>query len=333
MFVTNFLDAFRGFPNFAAFHGHEQAIKILENERVVLEKVKEFVTDHNIDSEFRYTTTVEVCLSAAYAELQAKTLEAFRSAGGDISHIKYYDAKEAHELTNVPGALCAYEWPAASNHPGKLCQWILSDAIHKGARLWTYCPATSIAAHKHSNLRWDVRTPRGTIAAETVVHCTNAHAGVLLSHLAKFITPRRSQVHAFVPTQSHSGDAAAQRTISLRYGLHNFFSFNQLRNGTIIMGGTGIRWAEDLTPSMLQSLITFDDTGYDEKVVENSTTEFIKVSSSGPPRRGEGLDHVWTGILGMTPDAVPYIGRVPGFDGQWICAGFNGHGKCIVLGS
>ncbi|CAH0034758.1 unnamed protein product, partial [Clonostachys rhizophaga] len=332
-------DAFRGFPHFAALHGPEQALQILRNERVVLENAKNFVAENRVDCEFQSFSTVEVCLTPSYAAFLAEILESYRAAGGDDSHIKFYEAEEARELTRVPGAVCAYEWPAGSNHPGKLCQWILSDVIKKGARLWTHCPATKVTAHDgqgSSKLRWDVHTPRGTISTETVVHCTNAYAGYLLPHLADFVIPQRSQVHAFVPTQAFSGADVAKRSISLRYGLHNFFSFNPLHNGTIIIGGTGVRNAEDFNPDVLKRWTTFDDSGYEAALAANSTREFLDLSSAGSParpalRRGEGLDHAWTGILGMTPDSVPFIGQLEGLDGQWICAGFNGHGMARIF--
>ena len=49
---------------------------------------------------------------------------------------------------------------------------------------------------------------------------------------------------------------------------------------------------------------------------------------------------VWSGILGFTSDGLPLVGRVPrelsnrDGDGEWIAAGFNGHGmdKCWLSG-
>jgi glycine/D-amino acid oxidase-like deaminating enzyme len=35
----------------------------------------------------------------------------------------------------------------------------------------------------------------------------------------------------------------------------------------------------------------------------------------------------WTGIMGYTRDRQPIIGQMPGKEGLWICAGFNGHGE------
>ncbi|KAJ5708777.1 hypothetical protein N7493_010111 [Penicillium malachiteum] len=326
-------DAFRGFPDYAAFHGPDQARKVLENERDVLESVRNFVKEHNINSDFNYMRTFEVALTEEFVALFAKAMEDFKAAGGDTSHIKFYEGEDAKRETRVPNALCAYESPAASNHPGKLVQWILNDFISKGGRLWTHCPATRIirAEDSTASLRWNVSTSRGIVAAETVVHCTNAYASYLLPELTKFIAPRRSQVNSFVPPLSLSGEYTLKHTMALRYKADHFFSVNALTNGMILLGGTGTRNNSDMTSEDLASL---DDSKYSDRIAQNSTREFLSLCpefEAKPLRHGEGLDHAWTGIIGMTADRVPLIGPIEGLEGQWICAGFNGHGMAGIF--
>ncbi|KAF4991115.1 hypothetical protein FDECE_14157 [Fusarium decemcellulare] len=327
-------DAFRGFPVFSARHGPEQARKILESEKMVLEIVKSFVEENEVDCDFLYRTTMDVCLSKEFAAYQLKAMESYKAAGGDTSHVQVYRGQEAQAKTGMSNAISAYAWPAASNHPGKLCQWILSAVLAKGVKLWTHCPAIKISENRGSELRWNVETPRGTVSADTIVHCTNAHAAVLLPQLASFITPHRSQAHAFIPTFAHSGANTMKHTLSLRYGLDHFISVNPLRDGTIVLGGSGTRSDMDVDPSSLARMITFDDSGHDERISQNSQREFEDLAASrgvSSLRPGEGLDHVWAGILGMTFDNVPLIGPIDGLDGQWICAGFNGHGMARIF--
>ncbi|CAJ0546754.1 Ff.00g013810.m01.CDS01 [Fusarium sp. VM40] len=331
-------DAFHGFPRFSSIHGPEQARLILEHERVVLQIVKDFVETNNVDCDFNYTMTFEACLNADYKEYLVSAFAAFRDAGGDVSHIRFYDGEEAKIKTRLPAALCAYEWPAASNHPAKLCQWILSDVIRKGGQLWTHCPATKILEHKASpstGMRWDITTPRGTVSAKTVIHCTNAYAAFLLPELADTIKPRRAQGHSYVPPDSLSGANTLRSTMSLRYGPKHFFSVNPLRDGMIILGGGASRQDSDWTPDYLKDRFTFDDSTHNPSIMANSIDEFSVLAFGSPSvkteRHGEGFSHVWTGIVGETPDAVPLVGPIDGLDGQWICAGFNGHGMARIF--
>ncbi|VUC35054.1 unnamed protein product [Clonostachys rosea] len=332
-------DAFRGFPSFAARHGPAQAKKIIESERVVLQKVKDFVESNGVDCDFYHTTTIDVCLSIEFANHQSRSLAAFEAVGGDTSHIRIYQGEDAKARTRNPAAICAYEWPAASNHPAKLTHWILNDVIHKGAKLWTHCPVSNIIKHhgegKAYNLRWDLHTPRGVASVDTVIHCTNAYAAALLPELSGFITPLRSQVHAFVPTAAASAENRFKQTMSLRYSLGHYFSINQLpRDGTIIIGGSGTRDDGDTDDRIKEEMVTFDDSQYSQRIANNSTREFQNLllePCSESLRAGEGLRNAWTGILGMTSDNVPLIGPIEGLEGQWICAGFNGHGMARIF--
>ncbi|KAJ5307588.1 FAD dependent oxidoreductase [Penicillium atrosanguineum] len=325
-------DAFRGFSGYASYHGPEQARKILENEKRVMEDIQDFVKTHNIDCDFNLTTTFEVCFSDKFAKEAADAFEAYKRAGGDVDPVRFYEGEEAKARTKVPGALCAYEWTAASNHPGKLVQWILNDAIKKGVKLWTHCPVTKVVKHQSSEdqFRWDIHTPRGVVAAETVIHCTNAYAAYLIPELSQFITANRAQSHAFIPRYSLSGEYRLKSTMALRYDVGSFFSVNPLLNGTIIFGGTGIRSLSENPEAPSGFMNTFDDTSYSNLIAGTATREFNSLSREAaevPLRHGEGLDHAWTGIIGMTPDSVPLVGPLEALEGQWICAAFNGHGK------
>lgn len=46
------LDAFRGFTAFSKIHGLEQAMKIQKHEKLVLEKVVDFITSNKVDCDF-----------------------------------------------------------------------------------------------------------------------------------------------------------------------------------------------------------------------------------------------------------------------------------------
>ncbi|KAL1638933.1 hypothetical protein SLS58_008391 [Diplodia intermedia] len=332
-------DPFRGFPAYAFLHGPHQARKILENERAVLDEVRAFISANAIACDFHATTTFDVCLTRASAAHASASLAAYRAFGGDVSHVTYHDADAARAKTRVPAALAAHEWPAASVHPAKLCQWLLSAVISAGAGLWTHCPATEVTRRQHgddSARCWAVTTPRGTVTAENVVHCTNAWAAHLLPELCGFVTPLSSQVHAFVPPAGLAGGRGLQSTMSLRYGVDDhYFSVHQRPrdDGTVVVGGSGTNGEGDLSDEERAGMVTWDDTGFSRRKAENSEREFAAIAGAGAEemRHGEGLDHAWTGLLGMTADAVPLIGAVEGREGQWICAGFNGHGMARMF--
>jgi len=322
-------DAFRGFTGYASIHGPEQALKIIQNEKLVFEKVDEFVKKHDVPCDFNPTTTFDVCLTDEFAKYEADSLEAFKRAGGDVSHVKCYEGGEAKERTRVPNAISAYEWPAGSSHPAKLAQWLLSSVIEKGARLFTYAPATGVTK---DGSRWKVKTSRGCVLAEKVVHCTNAYSAALLPQLNGFVTPNKAQAHSVMPTAAFSGNQILQSTMSLRYSMHHFYSLIQRRgDGTFILGVS--RANPELSSATKAQIVSFDDTAFNEEIVDDGLRQFGTMfpAMQDKQRHGEGLDFAWTGIIAMTPDNVPLIGPMEELPGQYICAGFNGHGMARIF--
>ncbi|KAJ5811404.1 hypothetical protein N7474_007705 [Penicillium riverlandense] len=326
-------DAFRGFSAYSKVHGEEQALKIIANERLVLGKVDEFTKKYNVPCDFNLTTTLEVCMTPEFAEYAAQSLEAFKQAGGNASHIKFYEGEEAQAKTRIKGAVAAYEWPAGSSHPAKLAHFLLQAVIAKGVKLFTFCPATEIHRNQSKPDLWDVHTRRGIVTTEKIIHCTNAHVAKLLPRLESYVTPNRAQAHSLIPTPEFSGENALQNTFSLRYSLHHFYSLIQRQgDGTLILGVS--RSNPNLSEETVASRFSIDDSHYHKEIAEDATLSFNKIFpdfASGGMLHGEGLDHAWTGIIAMTSDSVPFVGQIESLPGQYICAGFNGHGMARIF--
>lgn len=322
-------DAFRGFQVYRRVHGTEQALKIIANERDVLHKVDTFVRKHNVPCDFNLATTLDVCLTPEFAEFNARSFKEYQDAGGDLSHVRVYEGEDAARRTGIRETVSAYEWPAGSSHPAKLAQWLLSQSIAKGASLFTQCPALKISKSSETEGWWDVETPMGTITAQTVVHCTNGFAGHLISQLKPYVTPTRAQALSFVPPLALSGSNMLTSTMSLRFSLHNFYSVMQRKaDGIFILGAS--RRSPNLSQETVEGMTTPDDTKFNEEIRQDIITNFEKcfpACETGRLRHGEGAQHSWSGILGMTPDSVPFVGSLDDLPGQYVCAGFNGHGK------
>jgi hypothetical protein len=136
---------------YSKHHGEEHAAKILAKECVVLERINNFVRDNNVQCDFNYTTTFDCCMTPEFVEYGQRSFAAFRAAGGDVSHVNYYEGEEATKKTGINGVLAAYEWPAGSSHPAKLAHCLLNSVISRDVRLFTHCPVTSVTPSKVAN--------------------------------------------------------------------------------------------------------------------------------------------------------------------------------------
>jgi glycine/D-amino acid oxidase-like deaminating enzyme len=212
---------------------------------------------YQVQCDLDMTTTFDVCMSQEFLDYAKTSFEAYKRAGGDVSHVTYLEgdaAKKARggsdmfhltvrltllgfQATRIAGALAAYEWPAASTHPAKLCQHILAECVDLGMRLFTHTPCISVTSGGTPSGEWLVNTARGTIVASKVVHATNAYAATLLPQLEGFVNPFRAQAHALVPMPAFCGPSLLKHTYSLRYTLHHFYSVSGAVTGRYLKWG------------------------------------------------------------------------------------------------
>lgn len=83
-------------------------------------------------------------------------------------------------------------------------------------------------------------------------------------------------------------------------------------------------------------MVTYDDSHYNDEILADALKQW-KIIFQDPDADitskiyGAGLDNAWSGIIGMTGDFVPFVGAIEGAEGQWICAGFGGHGMARIF--
>lgn len=275
-------------------------------------------------------------MTPEFAGYEAENFEAVKQAGGDLSHVKFYDGG-GRQKTGIKDAITAYEWPAGSIHPAKLVQWLLSAVIKSGCRLFTHCPVTTILRSLGTNSSlWAASTSRGTIATSIVIHCTNAYASLLLPLLETCLTPNQAQAHSLIAPSGLTGEKILRSTYSLCYSLQHFYSLIQRRgDGTLILGVS--RTNPNLSTGSRRGCITFDDSTYNEEILNDALAPWDRIFPEADKTMDPGnaqeerLDHAWTGNIGMAGDSVPFVGQVEGLKGQYVCAGFGGHGMARIF--
>jgi len=68
----------------------------------------------------------------------------------------------------------------------------------------------------------------------------------------------------------------------------------------------------------------------DDSVLIDAAQEYYDNYMQRTFRGWEGSDaqvsQIWTGVMGYSFDDLPHVGEVPGRDGMFVLAGWNGHG-------
>jgi gamma-glutamylputrescine oxidase len=193
-------------------------------------------------------------------------------------------------------------------HPAKTV-WALADLYR--ARGGAIASRTEVkgVTEGAEGLSLELATPEGgrRLQSTLVVHCTNAWTSELLPAFKDLIVPVRGQMLA--TERMHK---VIPMAMAANFG---YEYWRQAPHGEVVLGGW--RWSqkeleigalsEELNPEIHQGLCGF------------LADHFPKVTNAS-------LSCAWTGTMGFSRDGLPWVGEVPGRQGQYLAAGFTGHG-------
>jgi glycine/D-amino acid oxidase-like deaminating enzyme len=261
-----------------------------------------------VDCELRVPGSVSLALTAeelAQVEDTAASLTALGVA------VERWDAATCAARTRSRSFVGGVLRPTAGQlWPARLVLAIAGQGRARGARIHT---RTEVAGVTRTRGGFTVRTERGDIATPVVVHATNAWARRLVPAIAGVIVPVRGLVIVTAPAP-----------LLWTFGLSTNFGYEywmQRPDGRVVLGG--MRW---LTPT--QEVDTDDDS-----VIEPRVSAALRGFLQGhfPDLAGVPIEHEWTGIMGFTPDRAPLVGPLPGSPGEYVAAGFHGHGMPMAF--
>lgn len=204
--------------------------------------------------------------------------------------------------------------------------------------LETSTAAKSIDYRNGEPFPYHITTSRGVIRANKVIHCTNGFAGHVLPNLIGTIYPSRGTMSSQKPGPSfpnlgalaswtHFSKATYDSETGV-FGTGLYYAQQNEHTGDIFIGGERQRVAD---------LLSSDDSLVASEARESLCAILPKIFRAVEP---VGEQRVWSGIMGFTSDGLPLVGKLPSEitrrdgDGEWIAAGFNGHGmdKCWLTG-
>ncbi|KAL1701787.1 FAD dependent oxidoreductase [Schizophyllum commune] len=208
-----------------------------------------------------------------------------------------------------------------------------------------------------SDRRWSLSTPRGVVACNYVLHATNAYASHLLPHLAgpAGIVPARGQVAALraaVPleeltTVSWDGNEGSEYWFPRPVrGKGENDTTNATSSSSITSSSNTTSPSNPTHPLVIvgggrEAAAPTYETGIEDDSVTNPSVsrvlrDFLPEVFPGKYERGREFEMEWTGIMGFTRLGVPFVGPVldktksetdaETFKGQYISAGYTGHG-------
>lgn len=181
-------------------------------------------------------------------------------------------------------------------------------------------------------------TPRGSIRAAKIVHCTNAHVSHLVPGLRGIVVPLRGQMSAQNPGEKfHGGGENKSWTIHYQQGFDYLVQLpvdGPVSNGEMMLGG-GINPA---TKAGIEEFGVSDDSQLNAEIDVHLSGALSAVfgRENWGAVRGPSVSHMWTGIMGFSSDGHPWVGRLPpsitrrpvtsAACNEWVAAGYSGEG-------
>ncbi|KAI1820679.1 FAD dependent oxidoreductase [Xylaria intraflava] len=327
--------SYLAFPHHQRAHGTEMAARIARLELANIRAVHQFAREHGIACDSNPCTTIDVVYNAKQWEIVRGAIAALQEAmpDDDASVYTFHTPQDVREhffcgKGGDEGIFGGVTYEAGSLNSYKFTIGVLKLCLAQGLNLQTNTPVTSVSKRPDGGYR--VETTRGAIDARRVVMATNGYTAHLLRKFQGVIVPLRGHVTAQRPGLNMPADGLGV-TYTFHFG--DVYDYMIPRPpgskfaGDIIIGGRLTSAAGDGVSEYGRT----DDTAEDGDTMD-------ALSRTLPRYFGDnwGDDHPdgrirtkWTGIMGYSPDGLPFVGEMPGEKDLWVCAGFQGHGMAL----
>lgn len=271
-------------------------------------------------------------------EKEARTdFECAKSAGINVDDVQWLTRDQVQNTYGAP-------YPAVKIHahnlwPLKLVTMLYQHAKqrtgeHFDLRIHTHTPVTSVtrspSGSSSTNPRYILSTPRGPISCSRVVHATNAYTSHLLPSLSgpNGIVPTRGQI---IATRASVGRALNKANGWSGNRGYEYWFPRPLKTGEVtplvILGG-----GREASGPRFELYV--DDDSSTNPAVGKELRDFLPAVFGSNLGHGNEPEMEWTGIMGYTAIGDPFVGPVLDFstgdrqdyEGQYIAAGYTGHG-------
>ncbi|GES58013.1 FAD dependent oxidoreductase [Aspergillus terreus] len=317
-------DVYNQIPMYIERHGVDAGREIAEFELSHLQAIKKLLVEEGIDCDYNITRNMNVYLNDEDAEKGRKTYEALVALGLSFTDdLQFTSKKNAEGVSGVKGAKACLSYTAATLWPYKLIMGLLSKTVDSNAiNVQALTPVTSVTSDDSGHV---VSTPRGSIRTSKVVYASNAYTFGLLPEYATSIMPSRGIIcHIDVPEGKQAPFLPYSYVVRSEDGKGNSYLISR-PDGSIIVGGAHYTFHDDKP----QWFGVIDDSTLIEPT-KDYYHGYMQRIFKGWEDTGAYVKEMWTGIMAYSYDTNPHVGEVPGRPGQYICAGFTGHGMPVI---
>jgi gamma-glutamylputrescine oxidase len=301
--TAKFRQSFRGID---ASHGRAMAKRMYEIAHESVEMVEELVSEFGITAA-RLTRSGQVKAAHNQATLQAAIDEAswMKREMGD-AEVGILDAREVRDETGSQAFVGGVLNPGSGGiHPLNYLRGLASGVAGRSVAIYQQSPVLRLRRNTGGVV---AETLAGAVRARQAIIATNSYSDITSAtrHMQKTLVPFRS---AIIATEKLSPNLAGHlmpsgRTYTETKRMMRWF---RMVDNRVVFGGRGAFGKQDSTAAFA--------------ALRKGMTGIFPELSDIP------LEFCWSGLVGMTLDSMPHIGRLD--DRTLFSMGYNGAGVAM----
>lgn len=283
----------------------------------------EFIRKHNVDCDLTEWGAVDLEIRPVN-NADSDNSDSSSSSEDTWGELEYWDEETtAKRFGTNAFAMAEYNKHAAQFYPAKVTQAMIekSDPLTK-----VYAPVRVFKIMDDINGCGSIlKTDYGSVVADQVVVASNAWTSELLPELTNYLYPCRNQVLMTAPSKISNSWGAGAFSVGAMSGsgdIEDEIYCIRRPDGRICVGGA--RYLET------DAAIGNNDDGSLSEVVGKRIREFMETSF--PNLAPLIVEAEWTGIIALTSDRKPIVGRMPSRKNVFVAAGYNGSGMSMCFG-
>ena len=286
-------------------HGRTAAGRFQDAINATVQEVINVAAAEGIDADIRKGGELNVATTPAQLQ-RLKSLAASEAAWASAATV-LLDGPGTRERINIDGALGGLWHPhCARIQPAKLVRGLARAVLSLGVTLHEATPALELGPGK-------VRTTRGTVHARHIIRATEGFTAGLAGQRRTWLPLNSSMI---VTEELSAGQWAAigwDNAETLADMAHAYIYAQRTADGRIAIGGRG-------DPYRFGSRTDVDGRTPD-KTVRQLTDVLTRLF---PATEGAGIEHAWSGVLGVPRDWHATVGLDD--DGMGWAGGYVGIG-------
>lgn len=295
------------FPAIAKSHGLEIAKYMHRLSHESVDAVEELIEELKIQhSQFEMTGSLRCAhTEKAHTALVAET-DWLRSQLGDRTVTNLSRAEVEHETGSRSFFGGSLNRHAGTIHPLNYARGLAAGLVAHKVQLFENSPVESIEDEPGGVL---VKTPTGAVHAKQILIATDAYSDLHRStrRVVTAIVPFRSAIIA----TTRLPDSLAQKLLTERRSYtetRRMMKWFRKVDGRLVFGGRGAFGGDDAASAF-------------DALHRAMTTMF-------PELEGIDIEFKWSGVVGMTWDQLPHVGRIDAR--TCVCLGYNGSGVAMA---